>query len=92
MQAISQVRKIEEEEVEDFVKWYAEAPLRALLGSFKIDINKQVQGFLKNITGKTDSLKADIVTARVLRRLARKPDLFYTKDLLKDLIEEHSNY
>ncbi len=92
MQAVSQVRKIEVEEVEDFVKWYSEAPLRTLLGSFKIDINKQVKGFLKNITGKTDSRKADIITARVLRRLARKPDLFYTKDRLKELIEEHSNY
>ena len=92
MQAISQVRKIEEEEMEDFVKWHSEAPLRALLGSFKIDINKQVQGFLKNISGKTDNRKVEIVTARVLRRIAKKPDLVYSKDLLWDLIEEHSNY
>jgi len=92
MQAVSQVRKIEVEEVEDFIKWHAEAPLRALLGSFKIDIHKQVQGFLKNVSGKTDRRKADIVTARVLRRLAIKPGLFYSKDQLKDLIEEHSKY
>lgn len=92
MLAVSQVRKIEQEEVEDFIKWHAEAPLRALLGSFKIDINKQVQGFLSSITGKTDSRKVDIITARVLRRLANKPDLFYTKDRLQELIEKHSNY
>ncbi len=92
MQAISQVRKIEQEEVVEFNKWYTEAPLRALLGSFKIDVNNQVQRFLESHSGKGDSGKATIVTDRVLRRLARNPELFYTKDRLQALIEKHSNY
>lgn len=92
MQAVSKVKKIESEEVEAFIKWLEEAPLRALLGSFKIDISDQVQGFLKKSNSETDAQKMAIITARVLRRLVKEPDIFYVKNQLQELIEKHSKY
>ncbi|WP_165200593.1 glutamyl-tRNA reductase [Muriicola soli] len=87
LRAISAVQGIAGEEVALFEKWYAERPLRKILAHYKINIRNQVEDFLPECDEFSCENLVELLTARVVRRIAKDPDKIYTNEQLNHLVK-----
>ncbi len=92
LRAISAVQSITKEEVASFSTWFAERPLRKLLAQYKILVRNQVKDHLPDSKDSLSQSLADLVTARVVRTIAKAPDQNYTKEQLNYLIESETQF
>ncbi|WP_222983845.1 glutamyl-tRNA reductase [Flagellimonas meishanensis] len=89
--AINQVNAIKEEELSEFKKWYQEAPLRELLGEYKITLNQKIKRYLRMQQGPMDEGKIKLITDRVIRKLVMHGEGQLPPKKMDVLIEQQAN-
>ncbi len=92
LRAIAEVQGITREEVAAFRTWFAERPLRKLLADYKILVRNQVEDLLPDRNRALSQCMVDLVTARVVRSIAKAPDQDYSKEQLNRLIEVETHF
>lgn len=83
MEATGRVSEILEEEQTLFLKWYRKQPLRSQLAAWKPRVRASVSAYL------SDPEAARLESARIMRYLARDPELLKSPARIELLIEEH---
>lgn len=91
LRAITAVQNITREEISLFEKWYAERPLRILLAQYKIKVRNLVEDFKSEGDGFSWENMIDLLTARVVRKIAKDPEHDYTNEQLYHLIEAEAH-
>lgn len=88
--AVQQVNAVKEAELEQFKKWYQEAPLRALLADYKISLKHKIAGYLKNRDKPYDKARIQLISNRIMRNLIKQADHNFQTDNIEALVAQHT--
>ena len=70
MAAINQVKEIIEEELSNYNLWLQEAPLRELLGEYKIRVDQKVKELFES---EEENYNLNTISNQVMRKLIKQP-------------------
>jgi glutamyl-tRNA reductase len=88
--SIGQVNAIIKEELKAYLAWYREAPLRAFLAEYKIELNRKVVKFYQARSGDYTEETISTVTDRVMRKLMKETRKNMPSEALETIIREHA--
>ncbi len=89
--AIQKVALIKEEELQEYNKWYQEAPLRATLANYKIELNQKVTDYVEEHLEPMSEEQIKVITGRVMRNLLKESNLYIPDEEMKEIIAVHAS-
>ncbi|WP_299161224.1 hypothetical protein [uncultured Eudoraea sp.] len=89
--AIQKVAMIKQEELNEYNKWYQEAPLRATLANYKIELNQKVAVYVEENLDPMSEKQIKVITDRVMRNLLKESNLSIPAEEMNEIIAAYAN-
>jgi len=89
--AIQKVAMIKQEELNEYNKWYQEAPLRATLANYKIELNQKVAVYVEENLEPMSEEQIKVITDRVMRNLLKESNLSIPAEEMNEIIAAYAN-